>query len=91
MSDPLTLDRAAPAKAKRSPQKKTGNLFRNSFPRFFFFSFFSFTRCSRYLDGLNQMLVRYDLSTGHGLGVLDHRAANIRRYMDVQVPKGSVA
>merc|ERR1719271_1409036 len=40
-----------------------------------------------YLDGLNQMLVRYDLSTGHGPGVLDHRSANIRRYMDVPIQR----
>jgi hypothetical protein len=38
-----------------------------------------------YLDGLHEELVRYDLSTGHGPGILDHRTANIRRYRDVQV------
>jgi hypothetical protein len=36
-----------------------------------------------YLDGLHNELMRYDLSTGHGPGVLDHRTANIRRYIDV--------
>merc|ERR1719253_1448829 len=38
-----------------------------------------------YLDGLHEELVRYDLSTGHGPGILDHRSANIRRYRDVHV------
>ena len=40
-----------------------------------------------YLDGLNNELMRYDLSTGHGPGILDHRTANIRRYIDVPVER----
>merc|ERR1719387_1584679 len=40
-----------------------------------------------YLDGVHNELLRYDFSTGHGPGVLDHRTANIRRFIDVPVER----
>lgn len=38
-----------------------------------------------YSDGLHGELMRYDAESLHGPGSLDHRTANIRRYMDVRL------
>jgi hypothetical protein len=38
-----------------------------------------------YSDGLHGVLMRFDAESLHGPGSLDHRTANIRRYMDVKL------
>merc|ERR1712100_59069 len=38
-----------------------------------------------YSDGLHGVLMRFDAESLHGPGSLDHRTANIRRYIDVKL------
>lgn len=38
-----------------------------------------------YTDGVHGELMRFDASSLHGPGTLDHRTANIRRYIDVKL------
>ena len=38
-----------------------------------------------YIDGLRQRLMRFDFDELHGTEVIDHRRANVRRYVDIHV------
>jgi hypothetical protein len=40
-----------------------------------------------YLDGIRGRLMRFDMDELHGTKVIDHRRANVRRYVDVHVSR----
>ena len=41
------------------------------------------------IDGWNGELVRYDFQQPHGPGLMEHSAASVRRYPDVQITRGA--